>query len=67
MANNGRVSNTDQSPLTNGGERNQLEANGNGNHSESIRSDEGEIIFLSITNQFILILNSYKAVPQQKM
>ena len=49
MANNGmRVENTDETPMTNGGERSQLAANGNGNHSESIRSEEGEISFCQL-------------------
>ena len=48
MANNGRVENTDGTPMTNGEERNQIAANGNGNHSESIRSEEGEISFCQL-------------------
>ena len=43
-----RVENTDETPMTNGGERNQLAANGNGNHSESIRSEEGERSFCQL-------------------
>ena len=60
MANNGRVDNTDGTPMTNGGERNQLAANGNGNHSESIRSEEGEISFCQLlfkTNDFTVYVH----------